>query len=190
MLTDNEINTLRNNIERYEGKINHLYLDSKGYVTVGVGHLLSTVEDAQKLPFLDQQGEPATKDMIAEEFATISSKDGNRVANYYQQFTLLTLSNSAIDALTDKHIDSFYKELKVIYDGFDEFPSKVKLALFDLIFNLGMTSLRKKWPKLNACIAQKDWLAAASNSRRRGIADERNQYVKDLLASSADSAIA
>ena len=33
---------------KYEGNVPHMYLDTKGYVTVGVGHLLNDVEAAKK----------------------------------------------------------------------------------------------------------------------------------------------
>ena len=36
---------------KYENSIPYMYLDSKGLVTVGIGHLISTVIDAQKLNF-------------------------------------------------------------------------------------------------------------------------------------------
>ncbi|MFT6102207.1 MAG: GH24 family phage-related lysozyme (muramidase) [Candidatus Endobugula sp.] len=35
-------------MERYEGKVTHRYLDSKGFVTVGVGHLIKDLTSAQK----------------------------------------------------------------------------------------------------------------------------------------------
>ena len=190
MLAAEEVTTLRNNIERYEGKVSHMYLDSRGFVTIGVGHLLIDVSAAQKLPLQTTSGDIASEDVVAAEFALVHQQEGNRVAGYYQSFTALHLSDEAMDALTDKHIDSFYKELKVIYVEFDSFPRNVKLALFDLIFNLGMTALRKKWPKLNGCIAGRDWVGAAENCRRRGIADARNDYVKFLLASGDSTSIA
>jgi len=37
MVSVAEKNILRNKLEKYEGKIDHMYLDSKGYVTVGAG---------------------------------------------------------------------------------------------------------------------------------------------------------
>ena len=190
MLSTIEITTLKSNIERYEGRVSHLYLDSRGFVTVGVGHLLSTVEKAQELAFVTDGGEPASAEMIAEEYALVAAQEANHTASYYQPFTQLQLSDSAIDQLTEKHIDSFYGELKIIYSEFDSFPTDSKLALFDLIFNLGMTSLRKKWPKLNKCVAAQDWSAAAENCRRRGIADERNEYVRTLLLRGAGIATA
>lgn len=33
--------TLKKNLSKYEGKIDHLYLDTKGKVTVGIGHLIT-----------------------------------------------------------------------------------------------------------------------------------------------------
>ena len=43
---------LKKKLFQYEGKIPHMYLDTKGYVTVGIGHLLKDVAAAQKVPFL------------------------------------------------------------------------------------------------------------------------------------------
>lgn len=189
MLSQEIITILEKNIERYEGKVNHLYLDSKGFVTVGVGHLLTSIEAAQKLPFLRQSGGAASQEDIASEFLTIKQQEANRVASYYRQFTLLTLTDTSISELTREHIHRFYDELKIIYADFDTYPQEIRLALFDLIFNLGMTKLRKKWPKLNACIAERDWVAAADNCQRRGIANERNDYVKNLLLNSVDISI-
>ena len=185
MLSMTEKVTLRQNIERYEGKVKHMYLDSKGFVTVGVGHLLKDVAAATHLPFEAANGALASEAEIVKAFEQVSVQESNRVASYYQQFTDLVLADKDIDHLTDKHIDTFYHELTVVYDGFEVFPSKVKLALCDMIFNLGMTGLRKKWPKMNACIAAKDWKATAENCQRKGIADERNDYVKSLFLTSA-----
>jgi GH24 family phage-related lysozyme (muramidase) len=189
MLSKIEVSTLKNSIERYEGRVRHLYLDSRGFVTVGVGHLLTSIEKAQELAFVTGSGELATTEMIAEEYKLIAVQEANRLPGFYQSVAQLRLSDNTIDQLTEKHIDSFYAELKTIYSEFDSFPTESKLALFDMIFNLGMTKLRKKWPKLNGCIAAKDWAAAAENCRRRGIADERNDYVRTLLLRGASTEV-
>lgn len=49
MLNATERRTLRTTLERYEGRVPHMYLDSRGYVTVGVGHLIGTKSAAIKL---------------------------------------------------------------------------------------------------------------------------------------------
>lgn len=186
MISPQERDVLCKNIERYEGRINHLYLDSRGYVTIGVGHLLSTVEAAMALPLVDAQGKAASDELIAQEYQAIKDQPANRVAHFYRPLTQLRLHDEDIDRLTEQHIDHFYHELKVIYDDFDRFPSEVKLATFDLIFNLGMTKLKNRWPKFNGYIAKGDWQGASTECRRRGIADERNNYVRDLLLKAAN----
>lgn len=189
MLTSTEKKTLRTNLEKYEGKVDYMYLDANGYVTVGVGHLIKDVADAQKLLFKTTKNVAASAADIKLDYDAVKIQPANRLASFYKKYTKLILSDFEIDKLTNKHIDSFEKELRAIYSGFDAFPSGVKLALFDLIFNLGMTGLRNTWPTFNAAIKDKDWKKAADNSSRTTpISAERNKYVKDLLEKAAKTA--
>ncbi len=186
MLSSDEMLTLKDNIKKYEGKVRHMYLDPKGVVLVGVGHVLAHCEDAQCLPFQHDNGDLANEDEIAKEYEGLKKHEVNHIASYYRQFTQLNLPDHAIDRLMDEHIESFYRELHIIYDDFESFPSGIKLALFDLIFNLGKTELRKDWPVLNACIATGDWSRAAQHCRRHNVSDARNSYVKSLFVSACD----
>lgn len=82
----------------------------------------------------------------------------------------------------NKHIDNFESELKRIFPDFSTYPSEVKLALFDIIFNVGMTDLNNKWPNFKKAVKSKNWAVAAIESNRKPpISEERNKYVKDLL---------
>ncbi len=190
MLSVNEKKTLRKKLDKYEGTILHMYLDSKGYVTVGIGHLLSSVSNAQKLPFINAKTtKKATAAEIKTDYESIKKQTKNRVASYYKKHTKLKLTQPEIDKLTNKHIETFHKELKKIYPDFDTYSSDVRLALFDLIFNLGMTNLKNKWPTLNKHIKAKEWQKAADNSSRASpISATRNKYVKDLLEKAAKNA--
>lgn len=40
MLNANVRKTVSKTLEEYEGRIDHLYLDTKGKVTVGIGHMI------------------------------------------------------------------------------------------------------------------------------------------------------
>lgn len=44
MLTTVELQLLRKKLGEYEGAIPHMYLDAKGLVTVGVGHLITNLQ--------------------------------------------------------------------------------------------------------------------------------------------------
>lgn len=186
MITSREKQVLRTNLEKYEGKVNHMYLDSRGYVTVGIGHLIANVAEAQKLAFKNSRNLPASGAEIKSDYDSVKKQPANRVASFYSKFASLTLPDAEINKLTDKHINTFEAELKRIYAGFEDFPSEVRLALFDLIFNLGMTDLNNNWPKFNAAIQAKDWQEAANESNRAApISAARNKYVKDLLETAA-----
>ena len=60
-----------------------------------------------------------------------------------------------------------------------------------MIFNLGMTNLKSKFPTFNKYIKAKNWSEGAKESNRSDVSDARNKYVKDLLEKAAkDSATA
>jgi GH24 family phage-related lysozyme (muramidase) len=40
---------LRAKLEKYEGRVNHMYLDTMGHVTIGVGHLLDNATKAESI---------------------------------------------------------------------------------------------------------------------------------------------
>ncbi len=189
MLTANEKKLLRKKLDTYEGTIPHMYLDSKGYITVGIGHLITSVANAQLISFVDAKtNKKATAAEIKTDYDNVIKQTNNRVASYYKKYTALKITQSEIDKLTNKHIDTFYKELKRIYTSFDTYPSEVRLALFDLIFNLGMTDLRNNWPTFNKHIKALDWQKAANNSSRKPpVSAARNKYVKGLLEKAAQT---
>lgn len=192
MASESEKTTLRQKLETYEGCVEHMYLDTKGYVTVGVGHLLSTLTNAQSLAFIVQKdSKVATKEQIKTDYDTVKKQTKGLLSSTYKKHTKLKLKKTDIDKLTNKHIDTFEGELKKVYgsDAFAAFPSEVRLALFDMIFNLGMTNLKNKFPTFNKYIKAKNWSDAAKESNRSDVSDARNKYVKDLLEKAAkDSA--
>lgn len=194
MLTKSERQTLREKLTEYEGNVPHMYLDTNGNVTVGVGHLLSTAAATQKLPFIDDKTKKkATPEEIKTDFETVSklprNPDKPNVASFYKKHTKLVLTQPEIDALTESHIDNFHSELKQKYVHFSFYPKEVRLALFDMLFNLGMTKLREQYIKFNMAIYAKDWQKAADESHRRlPVSAARSRYVKNLFEKAAADA--
>ena len=184
------VTTLLQRLERQEGRVTHMYLDTRGYVTVGVGHMIPDENQAATLAFIHRgTGQVAAADDIRKEYNALKKRPYGRrySASTFQPYTLLELSDSTIDQLTRKHIQSFTGELQTIYGNaaFSAMPDKVKLALYDMIFNLGMPNLKNGYPNFNRHIRNGDWAAAARESRRGGISDERNLYVRNLLNQAA-----
>lgn len=186
MLSFEQRRVLMRNLEVQEGRVNHMYLDSKGFVTVGVGHFIANVQAAQRLPFKRRGGQEALSEEIKDDFEAVKIQPANRFASFYRSHTKLVLAGHEIDQLTSAHIDSFHRELRAVYPEFETFPWEAKLALFDIIFNIGQTKLQGGWPNMNSAIRALDWTAAAKHSRRAPpVAEERNRYVAELFKAAA-----
>lgn len=166
----------------YEGEIPYMYLDSKGLVTVGVGFYMASPEEATKYKFNISTGGGASASDIMQEYDTVSRMEPNRIASFYKQPNSLVMPEADIDTVLSGKIDSFNSELIGLYSGFDDFPGKAKQALFDMVFNLGITNLRNSWPSFNAAINEKNWMVAAEQSHRKApVSGARNDYVKNLF---------
>lgn len=178
--------TLKSQIERYEGRVPHMYLDTKGFVTVGVGHLLKDAAAAKQIAFIVREtGQPASAKQIEEEFNKFKAlvSDKNKIAKAYKRHSELIITDSLMDKQVEQHIMNFEKELKRLYgeSEFQTYPDNVKLALFDMIFNLGMTTLKNSFPNFNKHIKARNFKQAALESKRKDVSNERNAYVKRLL---------
>ncbi|MGF1686637.1 hypothetical protein L4C36_08075 [Photobacterium japonica] len=160
-----------------------MYLDTEGHVTIGVGHLIKDIESAMNLNFkIAISNIHAKRDEVKSAFESVKKQKKGNYAIYYKKFSNLTISEPDIDFLTRKHIDTFEGELKRLFPKFNSYPIEVKFALFDIIFNVGMTDLNNKWPKFKKAIKNNEWAVAAKESNRKPpINAERNKYVRDLL---------
>lgn len=88
MISQKEKAILRAKMEKYEGKVNHMYLDSEGYVTVGVGHLLKDLASAQKLNFKNSNNMPASKEEIQADYEAVKKQPKNMLASYYKNLQI------------------------------------------------------------------------------------------------------
>lgn len=180
---------LKKQITLYEGNVSHMYLDSKGYVTIGIGSLIPSLKAAQKLPFVHSKTHKnANASEIKTEFQNIKKLKPNEHSTYYKKHTKLILSQINITKLFNLQVKTFHGELLRLYINFKSYPIEVKLALFDMIYNLGLTRLKREFPKFNSAIKQKDWLTAAKESHRKPpVKSQRNNYVKRLFLRAANN---
>lgn len=197
-LNANVRKTVFANLERYEGRVPHLYRDSEGHVTVGIGHLVSNRNEMARLPMMTGgAGVPmqaATLKQKQDEFDNIAKQPKRHKATWYQQHTQLWMRDVDIDGLLNEHIDGFYDGLTRAYckakgypKDFDALPQNVQLALFDMVFNLGATGL-SKFTQFNKSVKDADWKKAAAQCERLGVSGDRNEYVKKLLLATSNEA--
>ena len=175
---------LRKLIRRGEGSIPYMYLDTNGYVTVGVGHMMRTVAAAQALPFERRADHaPATADEITAEYTKIAALPFGQShdAESFEPYTTLELTSEEIDSLLDRRIAEFETGLRQDFVGFDNYPDRVRLGLMDMAFNLGNNGLVTKFPGFTAAARAQDWSKCAAECHRKGIRESRNKEVRELF---------
>jgi GH24 family phage-related lysozyme (muramidase) len=167
-------------LRKFEGATSYMYRCSGGEVTVGVGHAIFDEAHAAQLPWTDA---PAST-LIATDFARVAATDKGFVATRYENLTQCRLSEGAVDTLLLSDIDAFEKILTASLPTWQSYPEPVQQALFDMAYNLGVGGLLK-FHKLLAACASGDWETAATECRRGGIGDSRNQETAALFRQAA-----
>lgn len=160
-------------LQDFEGSIGWMYLDTRGNVTVGVGHLLATEDDASALPF--DGGDPVSS------WRTVKGARPGQIARAYQDLTTARLSPEAVQGVLIQDLD---RTLAALQRGLPElatYPPTVQEALCDMAFNLGPAKLLREYPHLLRCIGASDWNGAALQCHRAGIQDARNDFTAALF---------
>ena len=147
--------------EPFEGRVSWMYLDVKGYVTIGVGNLIDPISYAIDLPFLDVHGSPASKSEIGDEWTMIKhhpdlARLGHRAAVVVAK---LRLPNDAIDRLVLKKLDEMNAYLLGRFPEFENWPACAQLAVLSMSWAMGPAF---RYPKLHGALLARDWPMAAN----------------------------
>ncbi|MDR0587768.1 MAG: hypothetical protein LBG61_02160 [Burkholderiales bacterium] len=182
-----QFDQLRQQLTKLENKVPHMYLDTEGVVTIGIGHAIKTVALAKKLPFLKADGSSATPAEIETEFNTIHALPAGMKYTYYQPHTTLHLDEDGIEQIFRVDIEGApngsWTRAKNSYNNrfgagsFDHLPWEIKEILNDIAFNGGLN--RDKTWKLVGALRQQDWIVALAHSRRYD--DQRTVYTRNLI---------
>jgi GH24 family phage-related lysozyme (muramidase) len=195
---------IRDDLNKWEDSVAWMYLDSVGLVTVGYGTMLPTAKAASAIPFYHEKtnkaATPAEVETVWNELHKGSAKQKAAAnkdkfgAGHYQKSDDLRLTPYTASQLRDGHVSNDYTQLLLIYPDFDDFPDDAKLALFDMIYNLGAGHSRHKhhrgtglraYGTMNAAINSGDWKTAAKSCVRHGIPLDRNKETAQLFLNCA-----
>ncbi len=167
-------------LESFEGVIPWMYLDTVGKVTVGVGLMLPDAAAALRLPF-QVAGRPATEAEILTEFARVDAMPMGRPALFYRGKAEVELVRESIDALLRTVLVGFEGELRKALAEYDALPQGVKLALLDMIYNLGPAGLLKGYPRLMKAVSAGDFAEASRECLRHGPGVARNEWTRAMF---------
>ena len=172
-------------IMEFEGVVPWMYLDTVGKVTVGVGLMLVNEIAAHALPFLSGD-KAATTEEIAREFLRVSAMQKGKLAKFYATSRALRLPPEAIDEKLRSALLGFEGYLRSYLHGYDDFPDAAKLALLDMVYNLGPGHLFAEYPRLIAAVERGDWKSAAALSARRGPSATRNTWTRQQFLNAGE----
>jgi GH24 family phage-related lysozyme (muramidase) len=166
----------------FEGCVPWMYRDTVGKVTVGVGLMLPDAKAAQSLPFI-LGTRAATQQEIAAEYARVDAMPLGRPSAFYKIPTSLELTQETIDAKLSSVLEGFEADLRTEFPHYNTLPDSVKMALLDMIYNLGPAGLFKGFPHLMAAVQTGAWAQAADHCMRRGPSTARNAWTRQQFLS-------
>ena len=169
-------------LKEFEGCVPWMYRDTVGKVTVGVGLMLPDAKAAQALPFF-LGARAATPEEIAAEYARVDAMTLGRASTFYKTPASLELTQQTIDAKLSSVLQGFEANLRNEFPHYDTLPDCIKMALLDMIYNLGPAGLFKGFPHLVAAVQTGSWVQAAEHCTRRGPGAARNNWTRQQFLS-------
>jgi GH24 family phage-related lysozyme (muramidase) len=166
-------------LEKFEGRVPHMYRCTGGEVTIGIGHAIQTADDALDLAWSVNGRDPAAA-QVRDDYARIAAAQMGLVASSYATLSSCRMSDAAIDALAAADVTKFAAGVAKVLPNFNRYPECVQAALFDMAFNLGLSGIQKFHHLIAACDAA-DWETAAQQCHRQGIGEGRNQETAALF---------
>ncbi len=95
----------------------------------------------------------------------------------------LELTQQTIDAKLSSVLQGFETDLRIQFPRYNLLPDAIKMALLDLIYNLGPAGLFHGFPHLVAAVEAGAWAQAAEHCMRRGPSAARNNWTRQQFLS-------
>lgn len=160
----------------FEGRVSHLYLDTRGLVTTGVGNLVDPISLALPLPWQTPGGAPASLRQAQADWWRVKSLPKGLPAGHYSSPEALVLTDEAIDELVLHRLDVDAVALERTFPDFPDWPAPAQQAVLSLAWACG-TGWPVEFPHCAAAVAAQDWTSA---SQRCGIHGNAARNAADI----------
>ena len=177
----------------FEKLITHMYLDSRGHVTIGVGHMIADEATAvglhpNRILFQWQAGKgsgPVTPADIRADYRNVKAFAGT-LAEDFKPATRLKMSPANALALAKSDIAVRVNEVRANsgYKDFGTFPLDAQKAIADMVFTLG-SPVFLGYGAFKRAVRHRDWKTAAAESFRGGVHQRRNDRIVKWLENAA-----
>ena len=162
----------RKHVGYYEDLITYMYLDSKGLVTVGLGHLIPDVEAAMEMTFYER-GTTTRVDEAGIMKAYNAVLNSGRRGDEAKEFKNLTdndidLDLTDIETLFNRDVAQFLDLLKGphYFPDFETYPASAQRGMLDMAYNMGAENFHEVFDDLHAALDLRNWIGVANESGR------------------------
>ncbi len=170
-----------------EGSIDNIYLDTKGYITIGKGE---NVDDKKTFMALNlkngnREATYAEKLVVYNKFLELKRKKeyGNKYgSDYYKKYSSLRITPQTMDELLESHLRNDISRLRKGIPEFDKLPIELMEVLVDIRYNSGAIT-EERWPNLRRGIRDKNLTAIANEINRKDVSQKRNDWAKERIKS-------
>jgi hypothetical protein len=184
-------------LAEFEGSCPYLYLDTNGYVTIGIGHHVINALSNTYLPYTyksppSETTVPVSNKEKEDEWIKVKNLITKIKINFlgqnktfpshknsiFKEATKLQLDVQDIKKLFDNDVSVRLKEIERIFPRFKKYPDPAKLGIVDLYFNV-----RDFWKFVNfrKYVTKEQWHLAGSESGRKGPNQDRLDKAKRLF---------
>ena len=189
-MTDREIIKFLEHAEKHEGKINYMYICIAGKITTGIGCVLHSVAEALRMEWRDLNGNLVDNKTIKKAYRLLSDMPAGKKHSYYIMHMpdecKIFLSDGAVYKLAiDKIKNNYLPVLTHEFNGFEFYPSSVKIALLDIIYAVGAFSVRHGWPKLKVHCAAGRFDKASNEVKISSQRPKFNKLRKQMMLDAA-----
>lgn len=161
----------------FEGVVPHLYLDTTGLPTCGVGFAVPTEQQLLRCgPWL-----PNALTALAD-YRRVRVAERGHVAAWYERHCTARLSEPTMRAVFVSRVTECRRAIRDW--ELERLPDAAQVALVDMAYNLGAAGLGR-YDKLQAAVRACDWATAAAECHRRGVQPARNTATAALFMSLA-----
>lgn len=175
-----------------EGVCPWLYLDVKGYVTIGIGNKVDPVGDLWTAGLDFRMGSrSATDEEVWEAWARVKSRQDwkKRGGKCFASLTAPRATAESIDRLVSRTASRMFASLAGYFPELPGWPDSAQVAIMLMAWALG-EHFPATWPKFSAACRRLDFAAAAAESHmneenQNPSFHRRNQLVHDRFIAAA-----
>jgi hypothetical protein len=195
-------NDYREKLTIFERDVPHMYLDTEGNVTVGVGAKLSGSDLATTRFVHRANGKLASESEKAAAFGAVSRSLAGQKPYHYRRLKEndLDLAPGETQRLLKSRLERAEDDCRQLLKGWDGYPLPAQLALLDMVYNMGrggpLTAAQiaqsakerglYQFHNLRRAAESGDWLAASRECHRKApVNDERNNWTRNEFVEAA-----